>query len=196
MMQETGEKKGRIVTAAMEIFGERPYDQVKIEEIAERAGVGKGTIYEYFVSKEELFAAILEAGFQEYFRELVAAAAPPLPATAKLQAVFWRHLAFISQHAAAARIIIGERPSPRPEMREAMFDRYTRMVRFLGDLLQEGVEAGEFRSLDTAVIAQAIIGMFSTLIVFVLFAGQAPDATEKQAEKLFDFCLLGLAQRN
>lgn len=195
-MQEISEKKGRIVAAAMDIFGERPYDQVKIEDIADRAGVGKGTIYEYFVSKEELFAAILDAGFQEYFRELLAAAVAPLPATAKLKAVFGRHLTFISQHASAARIIIGERPSSRPEMREDMFGRYTRLARFLEDLLREGVDTGEFRPVDTAVVAQAIISMFSTLLVLVLFAGQPLDATEKQAEKLFDLCFLGLAPRS
>ncbi|MBS3887668.1 MAG: TetR/AcrR family transcriptional regulator [Dethiobacter sp.] len=193
MMQEISEKKARILAAAMDIFGERPYDQVKIEDIAERAGVGKGTIYEYFVSKEDLFAAGLEAGFNEYFMALVAAAVPSLPATAKLQAVFGRHLSFISQHAAATRIIIGERPASRSEMREAMVGRYMRLGRFLEELLQEGIAAGDFRPVDTAVVAQAIIGMFSTLLVFVLFAGQAADAMEKQAEKLLDFCLLGLA---
>jgi len=192
-MQETSEKRGRILAAAMDIFGERPYDQVKIEDIAERAGVGKGTIYEYFVSKEDLFAAVLEAGFNEYFMALVAAAVPSLPATAKLQAVFGRHLSFISQHAAAARIIIGEHQASRPEMRETMVGRYMRLGRFLEELLQEGIAAGEFRPVDTTVVAQAIIGMFSTLLVFVLFAGQAADAMEERAEKLFDFCLLGLA---
>ena len=193
MMQEIAEKKSRILLAAMDIFGERPYDQVKIEDIAERAGVGKGTIYEYFVSKEELFAAILEAGFNEYFMALVAAAVPSLSATAKLKAVFGRHLSFISQHAAAARIILSERPASRSEIHEAMVNRYMRLGRFLEELLQEGMTAGEFRSVDTAIVAQAIIGIFSTLLVFVLFAEQAADAMEKQAEKLLDFCLLGLA---
>ncbi len=195
-MQEIGDKKGRIVDAAMDIFAERPYDQVKVEDIAERAGVGKGTIYEYFVSKEELFAAILEAGFQQYFMTLVAAAAPSVSVTAKLEAVFRQHLAFISQHAAAARIIIGERPATRPELRGAMVERYMRLGNFLEELLQEGVAADDFRPVDTAVVAQAIMGMFSTLLLFVLFAGQAPSAMEEHAGKLLDFCFLGLVQHN
>lgn len=194
-MQGIGDKKGRIVEAAMDIFAERPYDQVKVEDIAERAGVGKGTIYEYFVSKEELFAAILEAGFQQYFVTLVAAAALPMSANAKLEAVFRQHLAFISQHAAAARIIIGERPATRPELREAMVDRYMRLGSFLEELLQEGIAAGVFRPVDTAVVAQAIIGMFSTLLLFILFAGQAPSTMEEQVDKLLDFCFLGLVQQ-
>lgn len=193
MMQEIGEKKGRILVAAMEIFGERPYEKVKIEDIADRAGVGKGTIYEYFVSKEELFASVLEAGFNEYFMALVAAAQSSFSATAKLQAVFGRHLSFISQHALAARIILGERPASRSEIHEAMVVRYLRLGRFLEDLLQEGITTGEFRPVDTAVAAQAIVGIFSALLVFVLFAGQTTDAMEKRAEKLLDFCLLGLA---
>lgn len=194
-MQETAEKKDRIVTAAMEIFGERPYDQVKVEEIAERAGVGKGTIYEHFISKEVLFSAILEEGFQDYFRELATAATPQQRATDKLRAVFDRHLSFISRHAAAARIIIGEWPVTRPELQEAMLGRYAKLTGFVETLLLEGVASGEFRPLDTAVVAQAIIGMFSALLIYILFSGQAAEGAENQAEKLADFCLLGLASR-
>jgi len=191
-VQDTGEKKDRIVFAALDIFGRRPYEQVKIEEIAEQAGVGKGTIYEYFASKEELFATILEAGFQDYFQELSEAAAEPGPAAARLRAVFARHLAFISQHAAAARIIIGERPATRPELQEAMLGRYVTLSGLIETILREGVSGGEFRPLDTTVAAQAIVGMFSALLVVVLFAGQSREEAETGTEKLVDFCLYGL----
>jgi AcrR family transcriptional regulator len=194
-VQEQSEKKGRILIAAMEIFGERPYDQVRVEEIAERAGVGKGTIYEHFTSKEVLFSAILEEGFQDYFRELVAAATPQQRATDKLRAVFDRHLSFISRHAAAARIIIGEWPVTRPELQEAMLGRYALLTGFVETLLREGVANGEFRPLDTAVVAQAIVGMFSSLLIYILFSVQVQEGVESQAQKLADFCLLGLASR-
>ena len=193
MIQETSEKKDRIKLAAMEIFGMLPYDQVKIEDIAERAGVGKGTIYEYFSSKELLFAAIVEAGFELYFMELNAAAAPRMPAADKIKAVFERHLVFISQHAPAARIILGERPASRREVQEAILKRYRKLAGFIESLIREGVTNGEFRSLDAAVAAQAIIGMFSALLFFILFSQPVPGEERKQAEKLADICLHGLA---
>jgi AcrR family transcriptional regulator len=194
MTQETSVKKDRIKLAAMEIFGTLPYDQVKVEDIAERAGVGKGTIYEYFSSKEVLFAAIVEAGFQLYFMELTAAVAPQMPAAAKIKAVFERHLVFISQHAPAARIILGERPGSRREVQEAILERYLKLADFIESLIREGVTSGEFRSLDTAVAAQAIIGMFSSLVLFILFSPQLQEEEKKRAEKMADICLRGLAR--
>jgi len=49
------------VTAATAVFAERGYASTRVADIAERAGVGKGTVYEYFSSKEELLFAVFES---------------------------------------------------------------------------------------------------------------------------------------
>lgn len=56
-----GDKRLRLVTAATAVFAERGYASTRVAEIAERAGVGKGTVYEYFSSKEELLFAVFES---------------------------------------------------------------------------------------------------------------------------------------
>ena len=48
-------KENDILSAAMEVFLERGFSETSIQDIATKAGVGKGTIYDYFKSKEELF---------------------------------------------------------------------------------------------------------------------------------------------
>lgn len=55
------EKKGRIILAANEIFSRDGFSNAKIEDIAKAADVGKGTIYEYFSSKNELFLLVFNA---------------------------------------------------------------------------------------------------------------------------------------
>ena len=49
------DKRLRIIKGAIKVFSQQGFYKAKIEEIAEQAGVGKGTVYEYFASKEELF---------------------------------------------------------------------------------------------------------------------------------------------
>ena len=56
-----GDKRLRLVTAATAVFAERGYASTRVADIAERAGVGKGTVYEYFSSKEELLFAVFES---------------------------------------------------------------------------------------------------------------------------------------
>ena len=56
-----GDKRPRLVTAASAVFAEKGYASTRVADIAERAGVGKGTVYEYFSSKEELLFAVFES---------------------------------------------------------------------------------------------------------------------------------------
>jgi AcrR family transcriptional regulator len=59
-----GEKRQRIFEAARQVIVERGFDAAKMEEIAARAGVGKGTLYNFFDSKEELFLSLVVDSFE------------------------------------------------------------------------------------------------------------------------------------
>lgn len=63
--QKKEEKRATILAAASEAFKGHRYDEVKLDEIARRAGVGKGTLYLYFKNKEELFVALTCDGTAE-----------------------------------------------------------------------------------------------------------------------------------
>lgn len=54
-MAETNQKRKDILNSAMELFREKGFHNTRMEEIALKAGVGKGTLYEYFTSKQEIF---------------------------------------------------------------------------------------------------------------------------------------------
>jgi AcrR family transcriptional regulator len=60
--------------AARELFGEQGIYDARIEDLAERAGIAKGTVYLYFRSKEELVQAVVEAAFDSLGRNAAAAA--------------------------------------------------------------------------------------------------------------------------
>lgn len=55
-----GDFRPKVVAAAIDAFGTRSYGEVSVSEIAEAAGVAKGTVYRYFESKEELLTAAIE----------------------------------------------------------------------------------------------------------------------------------------
>jgi AcrR family transcriptional regulator len=66
----------RILVAAREVFGERGLD-AGVDEIARRAGVGKGTVYRRFPSKDDLMWAVVQATFAEMLADALAAGAEP-----------------------------------------------------------------------------------------------------------------------
>src|SRR5215207_5135970 len=63
-MQRPDEKKRKqIVAAAVKLFAARPFHEVRLEDVAAAARVGKGTVYIYFDSKEELYASLVRESF-------------------------------------------------------------------------------------------------------------------------------------
>lgn len=64
-------KREAIVRVAAELFATRPFHEVRLEDVAEAAGVGKGTLYVYFKNKEDLYNSLVLEGFTQLIDRLV-----------------------------------------------------------------------------------------------------------------------------
>lgn len=71
-----GDRRSELLVLGAEVFGQRPYDEVRIDEIAERAGVSRALMYHYFPDKRAFFAAVVRAEGERLFE---ATNAPPDP---------------------------------------------------------------------------------------------------------------------
>jgi AcrR family transcriptional regulator len=70
-MQVTDEqKRKRILAAAAELFAAQPFHKVLLSDVAEAAGVGKGTLYIYFKNKDDLYLQVLYSGFDQLVAKL------------------------------------------------------------------------------------------------------------------------------
>jgi AcrR family transcriptional regulator len=70
------DRRSELLTLGAEVFGQRPYDEVRIDEIAERAGVSRALMYHYFPDKRAFFAAVVRAEGERLFE---ATNTPPEP---------------------------------------------------------------------------------------------------------------------
>jgi AcrR family transcriptional regulator len=68
----TDERRSQILTAAEGVFTKKGFDEARMDDIAEKTGLSKGTLYLYFKSKDDLVMAILDRVFQGEFRQLEA----------------------------------------------------------------------------------------------------------------------------
>lgn len=100
------DKRQRILAAATAVFAERDFHQVKVDEVASRAGVGKGTLYLYFPTKDDLHAVALRASLERVAAEVERAAEADAPLEDALREIvlsllrfFWRrkHLLTVVQ---------------------------------------------------------------------------------------------------
>jgi AcrR family transcriptional regulator len=72
------DRRNELLELGAEVFGQRPYDEVRIDEIAERAGVSRALMYHYFPDKRAFFAAVVRAEGERLFEATDAIPDPEL----------------------------------------------------------------------------------------------------------------------
>jgi AcrR family transcriptional regulator len=152
-------KRAQILEAASRVFARRVYHLVSMEEVARVARVGKGTLYRYFPSKEDLYLAILDEAFGLLIDRLEAerAAAVPPPTTLRrmIEAIvetFAHHLPFFRLvHRGEGRLFLRKK--------QVIQARRAHIARLLAEVLDRGAESGVFRKVDRVLGPSMLIGM-------------------------------------
>ncbi len=149
-----------IVAAAMDVFAERGFAAARLEEVAARAGVSKGTLYLYFPSKDELFKAVIRAAILPNLEQAeamaAAAAGPCFPVLERLLRMV-AHLVATTRAATIPRLVIAEAGN-FPDL-AAFYHREVirRAFGVLASLLQRGIVSGEFRPVDVDPTVRLIV---------------------------------------
>ncbi len=146
----------RLLEAAEHVFADQGYHEASIVKITERAGIGLGTFYLYFDSKQAVFESLvvdLNQRVRHSMAEAMAGAATRIDAERAGFAGFFR---FTAEHPALYRIV-REAEFVSPEMLRL---HYTRIVEGYEAGLRRAQQAGEIdAALDPAVTAWALMGM-------------------------------------
>ena len=98
-------RRDEILRAATDLFSEKGYHEVTMEEIAEEMGVSKGTIYNYFSSKENLYLEILKESFEAIEELLHEEIENSDPATLKLRKLLATIFTFYRRNLKVLRIL-------------------------------------------------------------------------------------------
>jgi AcrR family transcriptional regulator len=155
-----------MLDAASRLFAAKHFHEVRMEDIAAEAGVGKGTLYRYFVTKDDLYLKLLERAAAEYMDRLRQAAQSVEGARARLVAVVAAIVAFfdaqphIMELIQRAEVDRGRGAGfPWLAAREGLF-------RLVSDLFAEGCARGEFRVADPELSMMLLLGGLRTLLRF------------------------------
>ena len=98
----------RLFTAAIELFGERGYAGATVDDIVERAGVAKGTVYYHFRSKSELVSALLDDGLRRLAASFRSEIEGAQGGAAALRALVHAELVYIERYQAFSKLVMSE----------------------------------------------------------------------------------------
>jgi AcrR family transcriptional regulator len=177
-------RPGEILAAALAAFAERGFAATRLEDVARRAGVTKGTVYLYFPSKEELFKAVVRSALVpqiERGEALIDAAAMPAARVLENLMRGWAELA-TSPAGAIPKIVISEAgnfPDLARFYREEVVDRGLAVLR---RVLRAGIERGEFRAVDIDIAVRCIVAPLLLAMLWRHSLGRhEPQAFDPQA---------------
>ena len=159
MSAETkSETRERLLAAAAQEFGRAGLERASIDAISLRAGVAKGTIYNYFSSKEDVFLAVVD----EAARRAASAADDGRATTVRerLELTLAGFCDWARDHEAFARVLVRECLMGTPDLYSKVMIAETPLVHALESLVIEGVRGGEIRDdVPPAVLALALAGL-------------------------------------
>lgn len=155
-------RPAQIIDAALDVFGKKGLAKTRLEDIAARAGVSKGTIYLYFENKDALFKEMIrETAIAAIERGEQRTESGGSPAD-QLRAVMERYWEFVRTPAFSTihRLVIGELHQ-FPDLARFYADEViSRGMNLITGIVRRGIEAGEFRETDPAAAARMLVALF------------------------------------
>ncbi|RIL05414.1 MAG: hypothetical protein DCC71_10495 [Proteobacteria bacterium] len=163
------QQRQRILDAARTVFFRDGFMPANLDEVAQRAGVAKGTLYRYFENKAELYVAVLSANGDAFERKMRDALEPGLSPAEQVRRTSRFYFQHWTAHREYFRIfwalenepVIGELPEPVVAQVTALWEQ---CLRLLADVLERGAQGGAFAPHDSWEVANILWTLANGLI--------------------------------
>jgi AcrR family transcriptional regulator len=171
-------KSSDLVHAALSVFAERGYHRATMQQVADRAGVSKGAVYEYFDSKVDLFVRSAETLMHAMFEPaLLSLESGPGDVRARVGGFVEQVLAGVaawsSLCASVSQVWAELGADEESPLRVLMREQYLSSVGRIAAVFDEAVERGELEPFDTRHAAMALIAVLDGALLQAIVLGEA-----------------------
>ncbi|TVR69208.1 MAG: TetR/AcrR family transcriptional regulator [Marinilabiliales bacterium] len=188
-------KRENIITAAGRVFGKHGFREARMENIAEEADMGKSSLYYYFISKEELFEAVVEREAENLKNEIILATKDIIDPYKRMKKyVIARMNAFnesINLYTAVKTNYLDHLPFI--EKVRSKYDKEE--MKMVESILKDGVRNNRFKLVNTELATVAIVTAIKGLEYNIVIR-EGPYKLEQQVEQLLMFLFYGIVKRH
>ena len=190
--QKSDEKRDEILAAAEQEFARREFHQVLMDDVAARAGVGKGTLYRYFPTKEELFLAMVLRGLDESHGEFLRAFDDE---SSPLEAILETSVGHMLSYFRGREPLLALFQRYEDKLPQADTELWRRRrdeaIAAIAGALDRAEKTGRIREVDTRIAAQMLLGMVRTAVFY-----PHPEMTpQRMAQEIVHLFLNGVRQQ-
>jgi TetR/AcrR family fatty acid metabolism transcriptional regulator len=176
-------RRESIIQAAIEVFGKKDFQAASISEIAQRAGVAEGSIYQYFKNKEDLFFSIPIEKTKEFRTQLELHLEGISGAFNKIRKFVWYFLYFFKVNPEYGRILMLEIRVSKGFVKTDTYDFLKKSVSHVLEIIEEGQREGVIRKdTDVYILRHLVLGILEHIVSRWLLKGEKYDLLEHHQE--------------
>jgi TetR/AcrR family transcriptional regulator, cholesterol catabolism regulator len=194
------EGRARLMEVALDLFGELGFHQTSVREIAERAGISVGTLFNYFGGKDELLLHLMNYGQEIWERpmrplesELDRAIEERMAPEVVLAGLFESYLKMTHETRRYVLLAYQETKSLVGPARRELFDRERRLIAIFERALRYGADQGAWTNDSVWLKAHSIVMLAQIWAIRRWLLGQEVASVENYARELIPM-ILGIAR--
>lgn len=184
----------KILDAALEIAADKGFEQARTAEIARRAGVAEGSIYNYFRNKDDLLTHMVREYAGSFLRELSARISSEKDPLRKLHRLIEFHIRFFTQEGNIFQVIYGKQPGAKVQMARIIQVAIGPYAGIIEEIIREGIACGALRPVNVQVAASLLLGGMQ-LTILRRFFDLADYEPEEAIDEIRQMYLKGLARK-
>jgi AcrR family transcriptional regulator len=185
--------KKAILSAAVELFGKNGFEQTSIAQLAKTAGVGKGTVYSYFKTKQDILQAFCDDELEFIHEQLTSKTNQDAPVLEQLVTIFMAEFEYVTRNPEFGRLYMQEIVFPRKVIVEKHKEQENKYFEMIFPILSRAQKRGEIRK---ELELLHLCGHFFALFLLLLHAWYSDFITTDEAEEslntLFTQAFVGL----
>ena len=187
-------RREEILETATALFAEQGFSDAVTQALAERLGVGKGTIYRHFPSKRALFLAATDRVMRKLQESVSAKVAGIEDGLERIERGIATFLQFFADHPSFVELLIQERAYFKDRKRPTYFEHREVNIQRWRQLYRELMAAGRIREMPVERITTVVSNVLYGIMVTNFFNGQ-PAPADVQAREILDIIFLGILTR-
>jgi AcrR family transcriptional regulator len=184
-------RREEILDTATDLFAEHGFSDAVTQALADRIGVGKGTIYRHFASKRELFLAAADRVMRRLQERVCAEVDGIEDGLERVEKAISTFLSFFAEHPAYVELLIQERAYFKDRKRPTYFEHREVNILRWRQLYRELIADGRIRDMPVEQISNVVSNVMYGIMVTNLFNGQ-PKSSDIQAKEILDIVFLGI----
>ena len=166
-------REEQIYKAALEVFSKDGYYKADMDLVAQKAKIGKGTVYRYFESKKNLFVSLVEWGLNQLKDEILTSIEGIDDEIERINTALEVYFNFYKNHKGFYRILIYEKYNFMDEIAKKFKEKYFAHLHIIENVFHQGIQKGVFKNIDTRSTAIALIGMTDAVLFKWLFENKS-----------------------